>query len=201
MTNAAEEKMSVMIPPFGRLRMRHSEKFHPKWGYLAPAPSFIRTARVVLAATVRRRNRRCRRDFLVSRPSFIRDLGSSAHVDRGTSGGHTIYPQKKSEPPLSALGQLTDEAASNAKTNSTAQAPAEPASARSVPLPGNPPEKTTVVPLVEATETPAPSTEQVKKKAMKKPNVTSHYAWRGADSGRWGGAYYSDRGWRYRDTW
>ena len=51
MTNAAEEKMSVMIPPFGRLRMRHSEKFHPKWGYLAPAPSFIRTARVVLAAT------------------------------------------------------------------------------------------------------------------------------------------------------
>jgi hypothetical protein len=68
-------------------------------------------------------------------------------------------------------------------------------------LPGNPPEKTTVVPLVEATETPAPSTEQVKKKAMKKPNVTSHYAWRGADSGRWSGAYYSDRGWRCRDTW
>ena len=116
------------------------------------------------------------------------------HVTRST-------PQKKSKPPLSALGQLTDEAASNAKTNSTAQAPAEPASARSVPLPGNPPEKTTVVPLVEATETPAPSTEQVKKKAMNKPNVTSHYAWRGADSGRWGGAYYSDRGWRYRDTW
>jgi hypothetical protein len=51
MTNAAEEKMSVIIPPFGRLIMRHSEKFHPEWGYLAPAPSFIRTARVVLAAT------------------------------------------------------------------------------------------------------------------------------------------------------
>jgi hypothetical protein len=52
MTNAAKEKMSVIIPPFGRLSMRHSEKFHPEWGYLAPAPSFIRTARVVLAATV-----------------------------------------------------------------------------------------------------------------------------------------------------
>jgi hypothetical protein len=36
---------------------------------------------------------------------------------------------------------------------------------------------------------------------MKKPNVTSHYAWHGADSGRWGGAYYSDRGSRCRDTW
>ena len=94
MTNAAEEKMSVMIPPFGRLRMRHSEKFHPEWGYLAPAPSFIRTA--CRSCRDRRRcNRRCRRDFLVSRPSFIRDLGSSAHVDRGTSGGHTIYPAEE----------------------------------------------------------------------------------------------------------
>ena len=31
--------------------MRHSDKFHPEWGYLAPVPSFIRIARVVLAAT------------------------------------------------------------------------------------------------------------------------------------------------------
>jgi hypothetical protein len=51
MTNAADEKMSVMIPPFGGLKNAPLEKFHPEWGYLAPAPSFIRTARVVLAAT------------------------------------------------------------------------------------------------------------------------------------------------------
>ena len=195
MTNAAEEKMSVMIPPFGRLRMRHSEKFHPEWGYLAPAPSFIRTARVVLAATAAGAIAGAGVVFsLVAHPSSetsvaLRTLTAAQVVTIRST------PQRKSEPPLSALGQLTDEAASNAKTNSTAQAPAEPASARSAPLPGNPPEKTTVVPLVEATETP------VKKKAMKKPNVTSHYAWRGADSGRWGGAYYSDRGWRYLDTW
>ena len=159
----------------------------PQMGYLSPAPIFIRTARVVLAATVRRRNRRCRREFLVSRPSFIRDLGSSAHVDRGTSGGHTIYPQRKSEPPLSALGQLTTKRQATRKP--TRQRRRRQSQPRPVcPLPGNSP-KTTVVPLVEATETPAPSTEQVKKKAMKKPNVTSHYAWRGADSGRLGGAY------------
>jgi len=201
MTNAAEEKMSVMIPPFGRLRMRHSEKFHPEWGYLAPAPSFIRTARVVLAATVRRRNRRCRRDFLVSRPSFIRDLGSSAHVDRGTSGGHTIYPAEEVGATLVGVRSV-DGRSGKQRENQLDSAGAGRASFGSVCLlPGNPPEKTTVVPLVEATETPAPSTEQVKKKAMNKPNVTSHYAWRGADSGRWGGAYYSDRGWRCRDTW
>jgi hypothetical protein len=31
--------------------MRYYETFQPEWGYLAPAPSFIRTVRVVLAAT------------------------------------------------------------------------------------------------------------------------------------------------------
>jgi hypothetical protein len=31
--------------------MRSSGNFHPDWGYLAPAPSFMRTARIVLVAT------------------------------------------------------------------------------------------------------------------------------------------------------
>ena len=30
--------------------MRNSTNFHPEWGYLVPAPSFIRNARVVLVA-------------------------------------------------------------------------------------------------------------------------------------------------------
>jgi len=31
--------------------MRYNPSFHPEWGYLAPAPSFIRRVRVVLVAT------------------------------------------------------------------------------------------------------------------------------------------------------
>lgn len=31
--------------------MRSAGNFHPEWGYLAPAPSFVRTLRVVLVAT------------------------------------------------------------------------------------------------------------------------------------------------------
>jgi hypothetical protein len=31
--------------------MRSAGNFHPEWGYLAPAPSFLRTARVALVAT------------------------------------------------------------------------------------------------------------------------------------------------------
>jgi hypothetical protein len=30
--------------------MRSGRNFHPEWGYLAPSPSFIRTARIVLIA-------------------------------------------------------------------------------------------------------------------------------------------------------
>jgi hypothetical protein len=30
--------------------MRYAGNFHPEWGYLAPAPSFVRTARVILVA-------------------------------------------------------------------------------------------------------------------------------------------------------
>ncbi len=32
--------------------MRSARNFHPQWGYLAPAPSFLRGARIVLVATV-----------------------------------------------------------------------------------------------------------------------------------------------------
>src|ERR1700688_1565434 len=31
--------------------MRFAGNFHPEWGYLAPAPNFMRTARVVIVAT------------------------------------------------------------------------------------------------------------------------------------------------------
>jgi hypothetical protein len=31
--------------------MHHAKNSHPEWGYLAPAPSFFRLARIVLAAT------------------------------------------------------------------------------------------------------------------------------------------------------
>jgi hypothetical protein len=38
-------------PPVGEVAMRSAGNFSPEWGYLAPAPSFMRTARIVLVAT------------------------------------------------------------------------------------------------------------------------------------------------------
>ena len=31
--------------------MRSAGNFHPEWGYLAPAPSFMRTVRIAVVAT------------------------------------------------------------------------------------------------------------------------------------------------------
>ncbi len=205
--------------------MHYSEKFHPEWGYLAPAPTFIRTARVVFVATAIGLIAGAGVVFsLVGQPAPetsvalrtlaqpAEPLGSALPPLAQAKTSPTTYQtpaqaatqsalQKQYEPSLSVLGQLTNEKASNPKTGSAAPAPADPApadpaSALAAPS-GNPPEKN-VVPPLDATETP-----QVKKKALKKPNVTSHYVWRGGyygDNGRWGG-YYGDRGWRYRDAW
>ena len=30
--------------------MRYDANFHPEWGYLAPSPNFVRTARIVFIA-------------------------------------------------------------------------------------------------------------------------------------------------------
>src|SRR6516164_8693579 len=38
------------LPVSEATKMRYAGNFHPEWGYLSPAPSFVRTARVVLVA-------------------------------------------------------------------------------------------------------------------------------------------------------
>jgi hypothetical protein len=198
--------------------MRYSEKFNPEWGYLAPAPGFLRTVRVVLAAIVVGAIAGVGVVFsLVAHPSSedsiaLRTLAKPGELstDRRADGQAEVTPtssqaasqmvatrstpQSKSHPTLSAR-QLTDESAVSAHTNSTAKASGETASARLVALPGN--SQSTVIPPVEATTMPAANIERVQKRAVKKSRF--HYAWR--ETGRWGGEYYGDRGWRYRDTW
>ena len=124
----------------------------------------------------------------------ITPITSDAAVQMSTRSA----PQKKSQPALSTLSPFTDETALNVHVNSIAETRAERDLARSVPSPGNS-EVTTAMPLVKATETPAPNIQPVQRKVTKKFRVTSRYA--GRETGRWGGEYYRDRDWRYGDTW
>jgi hypothetical protein len=193
--------------------MRYSQNFDPEWGYLAPAPSFIRTARLVLAATAVGAIAGAGVVFsLASHPSSensiaSRTLAKPAELSTDMRAGRQAEVTSTSSQAAAQvaarfapqkLGHLTDEAALNPHINSIAQAHAERDSVRSVASPGNA-EVTVVVPLVEATETPAPNIQRVQKKATKKSGVTSRYAWR--EPGRWGGEYYRDHGWHYGDTW
>lgn len=204
--------------------MRCSEQFHPEWGYLAPAPNFIRTARTVLVATAIGVIAGAGVVFsLVGHPVSetsvaLRTLARPAEPLGGTLpplGEAKASPttsqtaaqaetqsllQKQSERSLSASDSSSGKRPEN---RSTAQVQADPAPAPMAAPSGIPPEKK-VVPPLNAAETPAASAEQAKKRTMKKPNVTSHYAWRGgyySDSERWGGGYYGERGWHYRNVW
>ncbi len=178
--------------------MRDTANFHPEWGYLAPAPSFIRTARVVLVGTAVGAIAGAGVVFLlVSHPSSqppvaLHTLPQPAEqltstlppLAQAKVSSSTSQSPRQKESELS-LSTYTGEAATNPKAGA---AP--------------PPEKTAVAPPVEGAEVLSASPEQVKRRAMKKPNVTSRYASRGGyygDSVR--GGYYGDRGWRYRNVW
>jgi hypothetical protein len=47
---ATSIQVRAAFKPASEVPMRHARNFNPEWGYLAPAPSFLRTARIVVVA-------------------------------------------------------------------------------------------------------------------------------------------------------
>jgi hypothetical protein len=45
-------RLFAVVPACREDLMRNAGNFHPEWGYLAPAPSFARTARIAIVAAV-----------------------------------------------------------------------------------------------------------------------------------------------------
>jgi len=169
--------------------MHYSEKFDPGWGYLSPAPSFIHTTRVVLVATA---------IGAIAGGSVVFSLAGHPASETAIA----LRTLAQSIEPFGTLARLPQAEVSQGSSQITALAD-DSARGPAPPSTGGPSEKTALEPPLNAADAPAASPEQVTKRAMKKPNVTSHYAWRGgyySDGGRWGG-YDGDRGWRYRDAW
>jgi hypothetical protein len=145
--------------------MRYSEQFHPEWGYLAPAPNFIRTARTVLVATAIGVIAGAGVVFsLVGHPVSETSVALRTLARPAEPLGGTLAPlaaakasptssqtaaqaetqsllEKQSERSLSASAPLTAEAASGLKTSSTAQVQADPAPTLIAAPSGIPPEK------------------------------------------------------------
>jgi hypothetical protein len=174
--------------------MRNSANFHPEWGYLAPAPGFIRRARVALIATA---------------------VGA-------TVGGGGVLSWNSHQAIESSVAERTlvrstetnsrsaDGGAKEPSTSSTPQAPVgiasltETAAATEGPLPST----TAARPI--AAKQPVLNLAPIKKKVIKKSNMTWRFALRDEPPGlargeyykrRSWGEYYSDGGGRHYENW
>jgi len=154
--------------------MRYNASFHPEWGYLAPAPSFIRTVRIVFIATA---------------------VGAAAGAGVGFSWiGHgaessvvartLVRPLKAAPTPANTLAQVPNEP----RASPTTGAKEGIAALSEVPA-------ATDEPATAVTAAPATTTNQtavkapIKKRATTKPNVTRRYASRHESLGLVPGEY------------
>ena len=163
--------------------MRYAGISHPEWGYLAPAPSFLRTARIIIVATAVGATAGAGVVFaLVDRP-----------VAEGSVAARTLVPPTVAAPmsagaparlapqaaqisdqpakPVAAAEQGGASSASEASTRSTAQAPDGTAALADAPAASD-----AQIRDQAAAATDAPPAQKI---ATKKRRSTSPYASRG----------------------
>jgi hypothetical protein len=154
--------------------MRYNPSFHPEWGYLAPAPSFIRTVRMVFIATA---------------------VGAAVGAGVGFS-----WKGRGAESSVAARTLVQPMKAAPTPANTPAQVPNEP---RASPTTGakegiaalSEVPAATDEPATAVTAAPATTTNQtavkapIKKRATTKPNVTRRYASRHESLGLVPGEY------------
>jgi len=154
--------------------MRYNPSFHPEWGYLAPAPSFIRTVRMVFIATA---------------------VGAAVGAGVGFS-----WKGRGAESSVAARTLVQPMKAAPTPANTPAQVPNEP---RASPTMGakegiaalSEVPAATDEPATAVTAAPATTTNQtavkapIKKRATTKPNVTRRYASRHESLGLVPGEY------------
>lgn len=153
--------------------MRSAGNFHPDWGYLAPAPGFLRTARIALVATaIGATAGAVVVVSLVARPGANDDdtsIAAHALVTSApivTAPAAPVAPVAKSAPPAAAAPMST--AASTpvpAQANAAAATKEPPAPAGGPPAVTLANQSTPNVPVPSAVSAPAPASEGV-------PNLT-----------------------------
>ena len=200
--------------------MRHSANFHPEWGYLAPAPSFMRTVRLVLLASAVGLTLGAGAVFSwashqTSEPSvaartLLRPIeAGSAGANLPARATQANSPSSTEKRPLAVNRRSADGAANKTSTSSTmpegtaavAEAPAttDGLAIAAIAAPAT---------ASTASREPVLNVASIKKKITKKSNTTWRFASREEPFGlapgehhkrrSWGG-YYGDRGGSYRN--
>jgi hypothetical protein len=144
--------------------MRYNASFHPEWGYLAPAPSFFRTVRMVFIATA---------------------VGAAVGAGVGFSWiGHGAESSVAARTLVRPPAQVPNEPRASPTTGAK-----EGIAARSE-VPAATDEPATAVTAAPATTTNQTAVKApIKKRATTKPNVTRRYASRHESLGLVPGEY------------
>jgi hypothetical protein len=184
--------------------MRNTANFHPEWGYLAPAPSFIRTARVVIVATVVGATVGAGVVFSwvshqapepsVGARTLVRPVEAvSARANTSSEQGNA--PSLTEKRSLTVNSRLADGAAKEASASSTTRAPDGTAALAEAPAATEGPSTATIAAPPTAAKEPVLNIAPSKRKAMKKSNVTWRFALRDEPLGLAPGEYYKRRSW------
>ena len=154
--------------------MRYNASFHPEWGYLAPAPSFIRTVRIVFIATAV--------GAAVGAGVGFSWIGHGA--ESSVAARTLVRPMKAAPTPANTPAQVPNEP----RASPTTGAKEGIAALSEIPA-------ATDEPATAVTAAPATTTDQtavkapIKKRATTKPNVTRRYASRHESLGLVPGEY------------
>ena len=185
--------------------MRNGGNFHPEWGYLAPAPGFVRTVRVVLVATAVGAaagagvvfslvGHPANETSVAARTMFRPVEAPSARANASPQAiqTNTHSPTQQQSPPLLAMnGQSANTPSSESSASSIMQVPEGISALAEAPAAtDDAPAKTAAAVPPATAKAPVAVPAPIKKKAMKKPHVTSRYASRAETFGLAPGQYY-----------
>jgi hypothetical protein len=200
--------------------MRNTANFHPEWGYLAPAPTFMRTARAVLVATavgvtvgagaVFSWAGHPAPELSVGERTLVRPAEAVAVLPQTsvqatkTDGLSSTERRSLAEHSRSVEGTAHEPAAS------ATRAPAGMAALAAAPAVTEGQSAAAIAAPTTAAKDPTLNVAPIRKKAMKKPNAPWRFASRDESFGfapgeysrrrSWGG-YYGDGGGRRYENW
>ena len=172
--------------------MHHAKNSNPQWGYLAPAPNFLRVARIVLAATavgatagagvVLSLVDRSAGQTPVEARMLVRPIQAAPTPDSAPQTAQMNAQASIQNQPMRASGtngQAGSAAASERSADGSTQAPSI-AGLVDVPvLTDDTPAKAPAAPSLAAGQPPLAGMLPLQAKANKKHHVAPHYAWRG----------------------
>jgi hypothetical protein len=199
--------------------MLKTSNFHPEWGYLAPAPSFMRTARLVLLATAIGGTLGAGAVFSwaghqttepsVGERTLVRlpEVASARHETSIQAAHEDSLPLAEKQP-LASHSRSTEGTSNEPRARSTTPAPAGIAAIAVAPAATEGPSTTAITAPAAAAKDPALNPASAKRKATKKSNATWRLALRDEPFGlapgeyskrrTWGG-YYGEGGRRYEN--